>query len=191
MKSLIPFALLSLATVQAQETETSPASSGGPVTHEQLLERQRQADEDARRARAESQAVAAAQPAVDPSKANKPESLLARSEILCFSGFATLVPKKAVIHKPESLASRTGSFSPGAKLQPWREFYAANRGWISTMEVTRAQAEGKELFTEEMTKSVEKSSSIIIATFGGDPITVYFAPPKDAAAASTPNASKK
>jgi hypothetical protein len=187
MKFLIPFALLSLVTVQAQQPAISAPTSDAP-THQQLLERQAQAKESASKAASQPTQV---QLSVDPAKANKPQSLLARSEILCFGGGATLVPKKAVIHKPASLASRTATLSPGAKLQPWREFYAANRGWISTMEVTRAQAEGKEPFSEEMAKSIAQSSAIIVATFSGDPITVYPAPPKEAAASSTPNPPHK
>lgn len=184
MKSLIPFALLSFATVQGQQLAPS-APNSAPPTQEQLLERQRLAKEAAAR-RAEAQGgPSEVQLKVDPSKANKPQSLLARSEILSFNGFATLVPKKAVIHKPENLASRTGSLPPGVQVQPWLEFYSANRGWLTTMEVTRAQAEGKEPFTEEMTKSVEKSSSIIIATLSGSPVSVTPAPPKEAAASST------
>ncbi|HEY8960712.1 MAG TPA: hypothetical protein VIM57_00815, partial [Luteolibacter sp.] len=61
---------------------------------------------------------------------------------------------------------------------------------IKTMEVTRAQAEGKEPFTEEMAKSLENSSAIVVATFSGDPISVLPAPPKEEAApGSTPNSS--
>lgn len=187
MKSLIPFALLSFATAQALPQATSAPTSDAP-THQQLLERQAQAKEAA--ANQAASQPAQVQLAVDPAKANKPQSLLARSEVLSFGGAATLVPKRAIIHKPQSLASRIGMAS-GVRLQPWKEFYAANRGWISTMEVTRAQAEGKEPFTEEMAKSVAQSSSIIVATFSGDPITVFPAPPKEAAASSTPNSPQK
>jgi len=192
MKSLIPFILLSFATVQAQQLAPSAPTSDA-TTNEQLLERQRQAKEAAARRAAESQTAATeVQLNVDPSKANKPPSLLARSEIISFGGVATLVPKRAIIHKPQSLVSRTGAFAQGDRLQSWREFYAANRGWITTMEVTRAQAEGKEPFSEEAAKSLEKSSAIVVATFSGDPISVLPAPPKEeAAGASTPNSSTK
>jgi hypothetical protein len=190
MKSLFPFALLSFATVQAQQLAPSAPNSVAP-THEQLLERQRLAKDSAARSAAESQATpAGTQPASDPSKANKPQSLLAGSDYLSYGGMTTLVPKKAIIHIPQNLASRVGP-AQKAELKSWREFYAANRGWITTMEVTRAQAQGKEPFTEEMTKSIANSSSIVVATFSGNLITVYPAPPKEAEASSTSNLPTK
>ncbi len=189
MKSLFPFILLSLASVQAQQLAPSAPDAAAP-THEQLLERRKLAEAAAQRANESQPSARETSPAVDPSKANKPQGLLARSEIISFDGIATLVPKRAIIHKPQNLESRTGAFAPGDRLQPWREFYAANRGWIITMEVTRAQAEGKEHFSEEMAKSVANSSSIIVATFSGDPISVRPAPPKEETApGSTPNSS--
>lgn len=187
MKSLIPFALLSFATVQAQQLAPSAPDSVAP-THEQLLERRRQAKEAAaKEAASQPQQV---QPTSNPSEANKIPSLLATSEYLSYGGLATLVPKKAIIYTPPNLASRVG-LTKGADLKSWREFYAANRGWITTMEVTRAQAQGKEPFTEEMTKSISTSSSIVVATFSGNLITVYPAPPKEAEASSTTNLPAK
>lgn len=107
----------------------------------------------------------------DPSVVNRPGDLLSRSDILCLGDFATLVPKRAILHRPKALLSRIG-MKEGSKIQIWSEFYAANRGWISTVEVSRAQAEGKEPFPEDTMKTISRSSSIVVATYKGGPISV-------------------
>lgn len=107
----------------------------------------------------------------DPSVANAPGDLLSRSDILCLGEFATLVPKRAILHKPKALLSRIG-IQDGAKIQIWSEFLVANRGWISTVEVSRAQAEGKEPFPEDTLVAISKSKSIVVATYKGGPISV-------------------
>src|SRR6476620_6663117 len=89
----------------------------------------------------------------DPSKVNQPEDLISRSDIISYGGMTTLVPKRAIIQLPPSLAQRVGK-SDGSKIVPWAEFYAANRGWIRTIEVTRQQAGGSEHFPEETSESI-------------------------------------
>jgi hypothetical protein len=189
MKSLFPFTLLTLGLGVAYGQQMAPSAPDAVApTHEQLLERRRLAKEAAAK-QAQSQPQQP-QPTSDPAKANKLPSLLATSAYLSHGGVATLVPKRAILHTPPNLASRIG-LAKGVELKSWREFYAANRGWITTMEVTQAQAQGKEPFTEEMAKSIENSSSMVVATFAGNLITVYPAPPKEAEASSTPNLPAK
>ena len=48
-------------------------------------------------------------------------------------------------------------FQPGAKLMSWADFYAQNRGWITTVEVTRVQAEGNKPLAEEIAARIGKS----------------------------------
>ena len=72
----------------------------------------------------------------DPSLVNQPQDLVASSDILCVGGFATLVPKRAVMCVPKNLADRM-KFQPGSRIVGWAEFYAQNRGWITTVEVSR------------------------------------------------------
>ena len=107
----------------------------------------------------------------DPSVANRPPSLLGSSDIVCFNGLATLVPKRAIIQSPKNLAERT-RMQPGAKLQSWSQFYAANRGWITTVEVSRMQAEGNQPLAEETQKQIAKNGNLIVAVYQGGPISL-------------------
>lgn len=108
---------------------------------------------------------------IDPVKENRPRDLIKNSDILCFRGAATLVPKRAVLHIPDYHKNRLG-IQPGAKIQSFSEFFAVNRGWIQTVEVSREQAEGKQPLAEAKVEMIAKSSRIMIATFRGGPISV-------------------
>lgn len=107
----------------------------------------------------------------DPSLVNQPQDLIATSDILSFGGSATLVPKRAILMIPKNLASRI-KFEPGSKIQSWADFYAGNRGWITTVEVSRVQAEGNKPLDEELSKRIGKSSNLVVATYQGGPISV-------------------
>jgi hypothetical protein len=109
-------------------------------------------------------------PTVPPEIA-EPESLVARSAILCFGGNLTFIPKRAVIHVPKEYAERLLE-SADARVLTWTEFFPLNRGWITTVEVTLAQAEGKEPLPTTTIDKIEKSGNLTIATMNGNPITV-------------------
>ncbi len=111
----------------------------------------------------------------DPSKVNQPEDLISKSDIISYNGMTTLVPKRAIIQMPESLAKRVGH-PDGSRIVSWAEFYAANRGWITTLEVSRAQAAGREPFSKEVTATLSKATTMVVATFSGGTISVL--PPK-------------
>jgi hypothetical protein len=142
-------------------------------------------------------------PGPDPSKVNMPEGIISQSDFLSFGGRATLVPKRAILQIPPNLADRV-KLQPGSMIQTWAEFYAMNRAWITTVEVTRIQAGGNEALAEELTKRIGKSSNLIVATYQSGPISVLplkvAAAPADATttpaatavatAAASPNASK-
>lgn len=134
-------------------------------THEQLAMTYRKA--------AQEDPMRAMQPAkgADPSAANKPTDILSRSEIICYNGMATLVPKRAILNMPAAMQGRL-KFLPGSKLMTWTDFYTLNRGWISNVEVSRAQAEGNEAFKEEISTRIGKSSNLVVATYKGGPISV-------------------
>ena len=106
----------------------------------------------------------------DPTKA-KAESLVSRSDFMSYSGRATIVPKRAILHIPAALADRI-KLQPGSKIQTWAEFYAMNRSWITTVEVTRVQAEGNQPLAEELLKRIQKSTSVVVATYQSGPISV-------------------
>ncbi len=107
----------------------------------------------------------------DPSLVNQPKDLLSESDILCFGGAATLVPKRAILNTPKNLAERL-KFQPGSVIQGWAEFYAQNRGWITTVEVSRSQAEGNLPLLEEIAGRVRKSSNLVVATYQNGPISL-------------------
>lgn len=107
----------------------------------------------------------------DPSVKNSTRDLIKDSTILCYRGFLTLVPKRAVLHLPEELKDRF-EVKPNIVVKPWTEFYALNRGWIRTIEVTRAQAMGEEAMSEDTVETYRESKAAIIATYKGGPISV-------------------
>lgn len=123
--------------------------------------------------------------ATDPSKTSLPQDLISRSDILCFGGLATLVPKFAIVFTPSQLADRIG-MRPGAKIVPWLEFYAANRGWLSTVEVTLAQAEGSEPIGEKTAERIQKGGNLTVATYQGGPISKLAPRPGAASRQKTP-----
>ena len=107
----------------------------------------------------------------DPSVVNRPPGLLETSDIISFGKFATLVPKRAIIQIPKNVADRI-RLEPGATIQSWSEFYAANRGWITTVEVSRVQAEGNEPIAEETKLLLSKCGNLVVATYLGGPISL-------------------
>ena len=111
----------------------------------------------------------------DPSTANPPPSLMDGSDILCFNGTVTLVPKRAILQSPKGIADRF-KYQPGSKLLTWGEFYALNRGWITTVEVNREQAAGTEPLSDQTQTIMSKSGNLIVATYQAGPISVL--PPK-------------
>ena len=125
-------------------------------------------------------------PGPDPTKVNIPESIVSTSDFLSFAGRATLVPKKAILHIPPNMAERV-KFQPGSRIQTWSEFYAMNRGWVTTVEVSRVQAEGNQPLAEELVERISKSGSLIVATYQGGPISVL--PPKVPVPAANPTAT--
>lgn len=164
----IPLFLAALPpAVRAQENAAPPMRDA--ATHEQLALTYRQGTQD--------DPMRKLKPATgdDPTLVNQPKDLISESDILCFNGMATLVPKQAVLNIPKNLADRL-KFQPGAKIQGWLDFYAQNRGWITTVEISRIQAEGNKPLADEIADRVHKSSNLVVATYQGGPISML--PPK-------------
>jgi hypothetical protein len=107
----------------------------------------------------------------DPSVVNRPKDLLSTSDIISFNGMATLVPKRAILQTPKNLTDRI-KLQPGVKIVSWLDFYTANRGWITTIEVSRVQAEGNKPLEEETKEHMSKSTNLVVATYQGGPISV-------------------
>ena len=160
MKSLIVMSLFGTFTAAIASAEMRDAA-----THEQLALRYRQTlQQDSTRKLLPDKGP-------DPSTASQPLSLLRESDIICFNGVATLVPKRAVLQIPKDLAERL-KYQPGARIECWADFYARNRGWITTVEVSRLQAEGNNPLAAETRKQIVKSGNLIVATYQGGPISV-------------------
>jgi hypothetical protein len=153
---------------------TLPSGAAEPVkrvvmreapTHDQIVEFARKAKEE------NPMPVFTPAAGEDPSKVNRLGDLISRSDILCFQGRATLVPKRAVLHVPKSLSGRLG-MQEGSQIESWTEFLNANRGWIRTVAVTRIQAEGNDPMPEAVLKSFVKEQRVVIATYQEGPISV-------------------
>lgn len=112
----------------------------------------------------------------DPSKVNQPKNLIDSSDVISFNGYTTLVPKLAIIQLPELYADRINNHRLENKVVGWGEFYRLNQGWITTVEVSRVQAEGKEALAEAVSENLSKSRNLVIATYSAGPISML--PPK-------------
>lgn len=121
----------------------------------------------------------------DPSVVNHASGLLENSELISFNGETTLVPKHAIIQIPEKFAGRINHHPEGAKIVGWLDFLGRNRGWISTVEVTLAQAKGEIPVAPELMETVTKDGNLVVAVLKGGPISVLPPKPKEETSVST------
>jgi hypothetical protein len=162
--SSIPLLLGTLAT--SAWSQGAPATRmRDAATHEELALAYRKASQE--------DPMRNMQPAQgeDPSVVNRPKDIVSESDVICFGGMATLVPKRAILNLPPKMADRL-KFQPGCKLMGWAEFYENNRGWITTVEVSRVQAEGNKALPEEIVTRIGKSANLVVATYQAGPISV-------------------
>jgi hypothetical protein len=166
MKIVTSISLLVLTlSASAEDGKPSKPVFRDAVTHEQLAQALRKAEQrDPMRKLKPSEGA-------DPSKVNQPQNLLEQSDIISFGGVATLVPKRAILSSPSGVQDRL-KLEPGARIVGWADFYAANRGWITTVEVSRVQAEGNKPIAEETQDRISKSRNLVVATYLGGPISV-------------------
>lgn len=169
-----------VASVGQAETHPAPPTRDS-VTNERLAGLYREASRD------DPMRKQAPAKGPDPSVVSRPKSLIDESDMICFNGSVTLVPKRAVLQIPNNLAARL-KYQPGAKFLGWAEFHGLNRGWITTVEVSRTQAEGNSPLSAEAKRQMVKSGNLVIATFQGGPISVLplKVPVEKAATTSTP-----
>lgn len=161
----IPCTLWVLASLASPSWSQQATTMRDAATHDQLALTYRQF--------AQQNPMREMQPSkgVDPSTVNRPKDIVSESDVICFNGMATLVPKRAILNLPASMKDRL-VFQPGVKLVGWMDFYAANRGWINTVEVSRVQAEGNKALNEEIAERIGKSRNLVVATYLGGPISV-------------------
>ncbi|MES2980788.1 MAG: hypothetical protein V4727_00615 [Verrucomicrobiota bacterium] len=109
----------------------------------------------------------------DASVKHKVGNLLENSELITFNGNTTLVPKKAIVQIPEKYKDRINAHKPGSKILSWMDFYTLNRGWISTVEVTLAQARGEVPVSPELMETLSKKGNLVVAVLKNGPISVH------------------
>lgn len=122
---------------------------------------------------------------VENPAANRPKDILEDSDVLCFQGVATLVPKRAILRIPKGYTSRVG-IQPGARIVSWRDFITLNRGWITTVEVSWKQAGGEIDIAADTRKVMDLSGNLVVATYKGGPISVLPLKQTETAALSKP-----
>lgn len=163
MKTIILMTLVGLSAGQIGRAKAAPMRDAATGEELNLIYRKAMQEDPMRK-------LAPAK-ATNPTVVHQPRDLLSQSDIICFGGMATLVPKHAILHIPANLADRL-KFQEGSKIQSWSAFFLQNGGWITTVEVSRVQAEGKLALTDETAKRIQKSASLIVATYQGGPISV-------------------
>lgn len=116
-------------------------------------------------------------PAAGEAKIARPQdqSIIKQSTILHDAGHWTLVPIGAVIFMPAALKARLTA-KPESTLLPWAEFLAKNYSWITTTEVTLAQAAGQVSLPADRVAFWAKQDKMVIAVHQNGPISVRVAP---------------
>lgn len=129
--------------------------------------------------------------ASDPAKVNPPQDIVSNSDFLSSGGSVTLIPKRALLHVPDRLKDRT-RIRDNMQIVTWPDFHARNRSWITTVEVSRLQAEGNAPLDEAKMEQLHKTGDILIATMGGAPISVLplKVPEESAGGDETPDESE-
>lgn len=107
----------------------------------------------------------------DPASRFTRRDLIRESAVLSRGTVMTLLPKRAILHLPETLKDSTG-VKEGSTLVSWQEFLNSNRSWIRTVEVSRERAIGQKPFSVKEAEALRSSGRIVVATFQGGPIAV-------------------
>lgn len=166
--------LVSLLTLsQGQDATASldrPPMRKAP-TNEELIVQLRASEQEMALATASKPASST----VDTRSSGPAPDLFDTSDILCYNGAFTLVPKTAVLQFPKNLADRL-KVQPGAKVVSWLDFYSANRNWITTVEVTKSQAAGAQPLSEQTADHMAKCGKLVVATFEGNPVSLHPVP---------------
>lgn len=156
--------IASTSLLHGQVAEKKPVYRDA-ATHETLLLTLRKADEnDPIKALEKSEGT-------DPTKENQPQNLIESSDLISYMGLTTLVPKRAILKLPEVFKDRINNHPSGNRIVGWLDFYTANRGWITTVEVTRAQAGGREKIDQDLSEQLDKSKNMVVTVLDSGPIS--------------------
>ena len=108
----------------------------------------------------------------DPTVVHRAGNLLEESDLITFNGQTTLVPKNALVMIPAKLSDRINKHQAGAEIVGWLEFYSRNQAWISTVEVSFAQARGDEPVSPETLGHLGKTGNLVVAVLKSGPISL-------------------
>lgn len=185
-KSILLFTTISLVAVSNGEKLDRPPMRKAPTNEELVLKLRHSEMEMAERK--ETRPLSTTD---DLSVTHQPQDFISSSKILCYNGALTFVPKLAVLQFPQNLADRLKA-QPGVRVQNWQDFYAANRGWITTVEVSKIQAQGRQALDENTAEHIVKCGKLVVATFNGNPISVNPVPePKPPVTVSNSTTTQK
>ncbi|RPJ34237.1 MAG: hypothetical protein EHM17_07365 [Verrucomicrobiaceae bacterium] len=111
-------------------------------------------------------------PAEGEAKVGRPagQSIINQSTVLHDGTRWTIIPDGAVLFVPEQMKARVGA-EPSGQLLGWTEFLTANRGWLTTCEVSFDQATGKESLPAERCGFWAKQDKIVVAVHQRGPIS--------------------
>lgn len=107
----------------------------------------------------------------DSSKENQPLNLIESSDLISYQGVTTLVPKRAIMQIPDKYKDRVNNHVPGNRVVGWLDFYSLNRGWITTVEISRSQAGGNEGFSEALAERLSKNKNMVVTVLDSGPIS--------------------
>lgn len=109
----------------------------------------------------------------------KKRSLIGNSTLIASGAHWTIVPQGSIIHLPKRLKDKVVS-KPQGKMQNWPDFLRENYGWIHLHPISMQHAHGQKFLGEEAMKAYKTVGKMVIATCGGNPISVApkaFVPP--------------
>ena len=98
-------------------------------------------------------------------------SLIQDSTILVSYGKSTLIPNGSILFVPDNLKSKITK-APSGTMITWKDFVASNGSWIHKHPVKMKQARGEALVSQEAIARYQKLGKIVVATYGGAPISV-------------------
>lgn len=154
-----------ISLLHGEESEASKPVFRVAATHESLSQKLREQNaDDPMKALEKSHGE-------DPSKANRPGNLIESSDLISYQGYTTLVPKRAIMQLPSKFQDRINNHKAGNRVVGWLDFYTLNRGWITTVEVSRAQAGGSEQLSESLSEQLSKSKNMIVTVMNSGPIS--------------------
>lgn len=99
-------------------------------------------------------------------------NLQEKFDFITFNGQTTLVPKTALLQIPEKYKTRVNNHKPGSKILSWKDFYSLNGEWISSVEVTLAQAKAETPISPEVLETLSKNQNLVVAVYKDEPISV-------------------